>query len=198
MCWCQCALSSLVQELDAEGEYFVDKPTSTLYWKPAAPEPTLSAVVSVLPTVVSTRNVIGVRFIGLELLHARSDAVVVVDSTQVEVLDSIIANTGELGVNITNSSHSSVSNCKISQTGSGGAWLAGGNRDALVSANLTLQLCNVSSVSRWLRFPPGRGAGVTLHGVGHLVSGNRFDSISHQSVRIYGNDVSESIIMYVP
>lgn len=184
----------MIQELDAEGEYFVDKPTSTLYWKPAAPEPTLSAVISVLLTVVSAQNVTGVRFVGLELLHARSNGIEVIDSTQVEVLDGTIANTGELGVNITNSSHCVISNCKISQTGSGGAWLAGGDRNALVSANLTLQLCNISSVSRWVRFPPGRGAGVTLHGVGHMVSRNRFVSIPHQSIRIYGNDVSESII----
>ena len=83
-------------------------------------------------------------------------------------------------MNITNSSHSTVSDCKISQTGTGAVWLDGGDRDALISANLTLQRSNITRVSRWERFPAGRGAGVTLHGVGHTVLDNRFASIPHQ------------------
>ena len=171
---------NVLSELDAAGEYFVDKPTGTLYWKPATPKLNLSAVVSVLPSVVSARNVTGVRFVGLAMLHSRGDAIEIMGSTEVELLDSTIANAGELGVNITNSSHSTVSDCKISQTGTGAVWLDGGDRDALISANLTLQRSNITRVSRWERFPAGRGAGVTLHGVGHTVLDNRFASIPHQ------------------
>ena len=179
---------NVLEELDTDGEYFVDKPTATLYWKPASPQPNLTAVVSMLPTVVSARNVTSVRFVGLAFLHARGDGIEVASSSGVEVLDSTIANVGELGVNITNSSASTVSGCSISQTGSGGVWLDGGDRDALISANLTLQRSNLTRVSRWERFPPGRGAGVTLHGVGHTVLDSSFVGIPHQSVRVYGND----------
>ena len=56
------------------------------------------------------------------------------------MLDSKVANHGMLGVNITNSSSVTVSDCVVEQTGSGGIWLDGGDRDALVSANLTLQV----------------------------------------------------------
>lgn len=46
----------------------------------------------------------------------------------------------------------------------------------------------VTATSRWERFPPGRGAGVQLHGVGNTIANNIFDSIPHQSIRVYGND----------
>ena len=187
---------NVLAELDAEGEYFVDKTTATLYWKPASPTAPagaagaagLSAVVSVLSTVVSAVNVTGVQFIGLSFLHARGDGLQVAGSAGVEVLGGTIANHGELGVNITNSSNVAVSGCAVEQTGSGAAWLEGGYRDALISANLTLQRCSIRRVSRWERFPPGRGAGATLHGVGHTVRENSFTGLPHQNIRIYGND----------
>ena len=95
---------NVLAELDAEGEYFVDKTTATLYWKPAAPTAPagaagLAAVVSVLSTVVSAVNVTGVQLIGLSFLHARGDGLQVAGSTGVEVLGGTIANHGELGVN---------------------------------------------------------------------------------------------------
>ena len=71
---------NVLAELDAEGEYFVDATTSTLYWKPAAPQPGLTAVVSVLSTVVSAVNVTGVQFVGIAFLHARGDGVQVLVS----------------------------------------------------------------------------------------------------------------------
>ena len=158
---------NVLAELDAEGEYFVDKTTATLYWKPASPTAPagaagaagVSAVVSVLSTVVSAVNVTGVQFIGLSFLHARGDGLQVAGSAGVEVLGGTIANHGELGVNITNSSNVAVSGCAVEQTGSGAAWLEGGYRDALISANLTLQRCSIRRVSRWERFPPGRECG---------------------------------------
>ena len=172
-----------------------DKPNSLLYWKPgaavvaaAAAPAALEAIVSVHTTVVSAFNVTNVSFVGLALLHARGSGVNVTSSTQVQLLDSVIANHGELGVDFTNSSDSAISGCRVEQTGSGGVNLEGGYRPALIPANLTLQNTNVTATSRWERFPPGRGAGVQLHGVGNTVHGNHFASIPHQSIRVYGND----------
>ena len=184
---------NVLAELDADGEYFVDKPASTLYWKPGPAElqdkaEGLQAVVSVLPSVISAANVTNVTFVGLAVLHGRSNGVEVAGCDGVKFTHCVIANHGEMGVNIMNSSRCSVSHCRVEQTGSGALWLDGGDRDALVPANNTLEMSNVSEVSRWVRFPPGRALGANIHGVGHKVLGNRFDGLPFQNIRVYGND----------
>lgn len=92
---------------------------------PARPPSDLAAVVSVHPAVVSAVNVTSINFIGLALLHARGNGIDVSGSKHVHLLNCIIANHGELAVNFTNSSMSSISGCRVEQTGSGGVNLEG-------------------------------------------------------------------------
>ena len=53
-------------------------------------------------------------------------------STRVEIRDSVVANHGGLGINVTNCSATAVIGCRVQQTGGGGVWLEGGDRPGLV------------------------------------------------------------------
>ena len=53
-------------------------------------------------------------------------------STRVEIRDSVVANHGGLGINVTNCTATAVIGCRVQQTGGGGVWLEGGDRPGLV------------------------------------------------------------------
>jgi hypothetical protein len=188
-------------ELDAEGEYFVDRKTRMLYWKPPSSgnvdlphngEPTatttatpLRGFASMLSRVVSMVNVSQVTLRGLALLHARANGVDVLNSAGVSIDSCIISNHGNLAVNLTNCSNSSVRSCNISQTGDGGVWLQGGSRTRLEKSNLVVADSLLTTTNRWDRtYRPG----VTMIGCGASVIGNVFTDFPHQCVMVVGNE----------
>ena len=144
----------------------------------------IEGYVSMLPTVISATNVTDLTFSGIAFMHARGNGVDIVDSQRVLVSlphsrhhprcynhralallscwrfaqldDCVVANHGNLAVNMTNSTDSTIRGASISQTGDGGIWLEGGHRDTLTPSNLTVENSRMRSYNRWDRtYRPG-------------------------------------------
>ena len=182
---------NVLAELDVEGEYFVDRNSAnwTVWWRPPGGNVSSSnaAYVSLLQNVVSMENVTDVALVGLSLRHARGDGVAIVGCANVSIRRSEIIGHGNLGVNMTNCSDSSVVDSVIAETGDGGVWLQGGDRASLTKSNLTLVGCNLSTFNRWDRtYRPG----VSLLGCGARVERCTFTRSPHQCVMIVGNEHS--------
>ena len=180
---------NVLAELDVEGEYFVDRNSAnwTVWWRPPGGNVSSSnaAYVSLLQNVVSMENVTDVALVGLSLRHARGDGVAIVGCANVSIRRSEIIGHGNLGVNMTNCSDSSVVDSVIAETGDGGVWLQGGDRASLTKSNLTLVGCNLSTFNRWDRtYRPG----VSLLGCGARVERCTFTRSPHQCVMIVGNE----------
>ena len=80
-----------------------------------------------------------------------------VHSTGLVLRGCVIANHGNLAVNLTNCSHSVVHNCTVADTGDGGVWLQGGNRSTLAPGNLTASGTTFTRYNRWGRtYRPAR------------------------------------------
>jgi hypothetical protein len=177
---------NMLSELDAPGEWYLDRGTGVLYfWPPSPLTPEQRLTVSVTPTLIVTRNVSNVVFDGFILEAARDTAVTIMDSTRVVVRDCLIRNVGGDAVVIAGGKDSGVTGCEIHDTGRGGVLLSGGNRDTLRPAGLHAEDNHIHHYSRWARmYHPA----IALDGVGNRAVHNLIHDAPHQAIAFSGND----------
>lgn len=126
-----------------------------------------------------------IRFVGLELRHARGPGVVLLDCVRVALEGCTVADNGMMGVNITGGTGCAVRGSDVSDNGDGGALLYGGNRTTLQPSNHTVDNCTLSRNQRWiLNYAPN----VILAGVGNSVSGSELSKSANQCIFFQGND----------
>ena len=175
---------NLLCELDKPGEWYLDRENGQLYFWPPAPLETQTAVVSVIPTIVSMRDASHVTLHGLVLEACRGNAVDAADVTDTWIEDCTIRNTGDYAVSLTGV-ESGVRRCDIHGTGSGGLWVSGGDRATLTPGNMRVEDNEIHHYSRWHRaYKPG----VLLGGVRNHVRHNHIHDAPHFGIWFHGND----------
>ena len=154
---------------------------------PPSPPP-MAAGTYHLSMAASVFNISGasdIRFVGLELRHARGPGVVLVGCDRVVLEGCTVADNGMMGVNITAGVNCAVRGSDVSDNGDGGALLYGGNRTSLQPSNHTVENCTLSRNQRWiLNYAPN----VILGGVGNSVLGSELSESANQCVFVQGND----------
>jgi len=179
---------NLLCELDAPGEWYLDREAGILYfWPPCAPvdvargRPTISA----LDALVSMKNVSHVTIRGMTLEACRGTAVVMAGGSEAHVAGCLIRNTGAWAVRVERATRSGAIGCDITLTGLGGILLSGGDRRKLVRADLYAVNNHIHNYSRWKRmYQPG----VSCRGVGNRVAHNLIHDAPHQAIGFAGND----------
>ena len=175
---------NLLPELDAPGEWYLDRPSGMLYFWPPAPLDRGKALVSVLPALVQMREASCVTLQGLLIEACRATAVEIFGGHGNRVVGCTIRNTGSNAVQM--SGHNSgVAGCDIYETGDGGILLSGGDRKTLVPAHLFADNNHIHHYSRWNRIC--RPA-ISLQGVGNRATHNLIDNAPHQAIAFGGND----------
>jgi hypothetical protein len=175
---------NVLSELDQPGEWFLDRQSGTLYFWPPAPLDREKPIVSVLPTLVSMKDVSHVTFRGITFEGCRGTAVTLVGGTQTRLVGCVIRNTGGWGVDFTGR-ESGVVGCDLYNLASGGISLAGGDRRTLSSAGLYVDNCHLHRFGRW---NPINNPGIRLDGVGNRVTHSLLHDAPHMGVMWSGND----------
>ena len=175
---------NLLSELDAPGEWYLDRPTGMLYFWPPAPLDRGKTLVSVLPRLVSMAGVSHVTIQGLILEACRGSAIQVTNGRGVRIVGCTIRNVGSWAVEM-QGTRSSVVACDIYETGDGGVALDGGDRKTLARGELVADNNHIHHYSRWNRIC--RPA-VSLNGVGNRAVHNLIDNAPHQAIAFGGND----------
>ena len=175
---------NLLSELDSPGEWYLDRETGILYFWPPAPLEKNAAVVSVIPTLVTMKDVAYVTLRGMVLEGCRGTAVRIEGSSHDLVAGCTIRNTGGNAVSISGAD-SGVTGCDIYATGGGGISLNGGDRRMLTPANLFADNNHIHHYSRWNRI---YNPGITLGGVGNRATHNLIDNAPHMAMGFSGND----------
>lgn len=176
---------NILSELDAPGEWYLDRETGTLYFYPPSDIHKGEAIVSVLPTLVTMKEVSHVRWEGFVMEALRGDVVTVSGGTEVRIAGCVVRNSGGCAVQIGGGTNHWVISCDIYGMGKGGIVLSGGDRKTLTPANHLAENNHIHHYGRWYRmYTPA----IALNGVGNKARHNLIHDAPHQAIAFSGND----------
>jgi hypothetical protein len=176
---------NLLSEIDRPGEWYVDRQHGVLYLWPPSPVEQGEAVVSMLPTIVTMKDVSHVTLRGFTLEGARGTAITVSGGAENRVVGCTICNVGGWAVTVSGGRGHGVVGCDMYQMGGGGISLSGGDRTALTTAGHFAENNHIHHYARVKRvYQPG----ITLQGVGNRAAHNLIHHAPHMGVGFSGND----------
>jgi len=176
---------NLLEELDAPGEWYVDRPTRTLYFYPtAAGLADVSLSVAKAP-LVRVQNASNVTVKGLDFKYSTGRAVDAGNCRNL-VLDGLTVSwLSQDGVNVWGGSDCVVRNCRISQIGSTGLAVYAGDRRTLRKCNHRVYDNDVGFCGRLARIS---GPCLRFGGCGITVEHNYFHDTPYLTVGYGGNE----------
>lgn len=176
---------NLLAELDAPGEWYLDRQAGTLYFWPPSPIEQGRATVSLIDNLVTLREASYITFRGITFEAARGTAVTITGGADNCIAGCTLRNLGSWAVRISGGTAHSVLGCDIYQTGDGGLSLSGGERKSLTPGRHVAENNHIHHYSYWNRmYQPG----VSINGVGLRVAHNLIHDAPHCAIIFGGND----------
>ena len=176
---------NLLSELDSPGEWYLDRSAGVLYFWPPSPVDEAEAIVSVLPTLLSLKDVSHVEFRNFTLEAARDTAVRITGGTETRIVGCTIRNVGGWGVSVSGGERNSVIGCDMFHLGAGGVSMSGGDRVTLTPAG---HLAENNHIHHYARINRVYRPGITLQGVGNRAAHNLIHHAPHMAMGFGGND----------
>jgi hypothetical protein len=177
---------NVLEELDAPGEWFVDRQTGVLYFWPPARLDKARIIVSTLESpVFDLKAASYVTIRGLTIECTRGLAVSIEGGQGARVEDCTIRNIGTYAVMIQGGGGQGLVGCHIYNTGDGGVNLSGGDRKTLESSGQFVSNCHIHDIGRWSKcYVPA----VLVAGVGARVDHNLIHDHPHCAILFSGNE----------
>ena len=177
---------NVLEELDEPGEWYLDRKSGILYFRPPAPIEQGRTMVSIVEDpMVHLNNTSHVTIRGLAIECARGAGVRISGGNNNLVADCTLRNLGNYGITVNGGKEHAVAGCEIYETGDGGISLRGGDRRTLTPANHFAYNNHIHHIARWSRcYVPA----VSMSGVGIRVSNNLIHDHPHCAILYGGND----------
>ena len=158
-----------LEELDAPGEWYLDRRSWTLYFMPPAPIDSAPVYAPTTRDLIALDKVDYFTLRGFTLECADGGAVVLTKTNHCRIAGCTVRNVGDFngtGISVRDGTDNGVVGCDISGTGRDGVALSGGDRPTLTEAGNFADNCYIHHVGVFYK----QGVGVTLSGVGQRVS----------------------------
>ncbi|MDY7109599.1 MAG: right-handed parallel beta-helix repeat-containing protein [Planctomycetota bacterium] len=177
---------NLLEEIDAPGEYYIDRTAGILYFYPPKPLEGVSLALSRMhEPLVSLRDTSDIVIRDLIFQCARGDGAEIGGGVRVRFLGCTFRTLGNRAVVINGGSEHNIVSCDIYQTGEGGVVLAGGDRATLTPARHAAVNCHIHRYSRLGRtYRPA----IRIRGVGQRAAHNKIHDAPHAAILFSGND----------
>ncbi len=174
-----------LSELDAPGEWYLDRAAGRLYFLPPAPIEQGTAVTSLLSNLVTIQNATNVTVRGLIFEATQGTAISSKDGQHNQIIGCTIRNVGGRALSMTGGTAHRVADCDIYATGNGGIGLTGGDRKTLTPAGHVAENNHIHHYARWNRmYRPA----IALSGVGNRAAHNLIHDAPHEAMSFGGND----------
>ena len=138
---------NLLCELDAPGEYYVDRGTGRLYFWPPSRTADSQAALTVTEDLFVLDGVSHVGFEGFVFENCRGTAFTATNGEHVDLVGCTVRNAGMKGVSYNRMFRSRVAGCDVSFCGAGGLAMHGGDPDRLAHADLVVENCHIHHYS---------------------------------------------------
>jgi hypothetical protein len=177
---------NLLCELDAPGEYWIDRQGGKLYLYLEETGKEREVIVSMLESpLILINGVNGVQLRGLVVEAGRGNGIEVKNSESVTIVQCLVRNLGAEGILISGGESCKVTACEVRDTGATGISVTGGDRKTLTPAGHLVFRNHVHHVSRLRRtYTPA----ISLNGVGNRAIRNLLHDAPHQAIAFNGND----------
>lgn len=185
------------EELDAPGEWYIDRNTRQLLIYSSADPAVLKVEVSVSPTLIGLRSDAShIRLEGLTLQCATGAAINVVGAQHCEFRNCTIQHTGDLtghGVALYDGEHNHVINCEINDVGASGVFTNGGDYKTLKRAEHLIQNCHIHHTG----VINTHSGAVWLSGTGNSVLNNDMHDCPRMAVIVpFGGNNQLNVVEY--
>ena len=175
---------NVLEELDAPGEYFIDKNNNVIYFYPTNENAQISLAVLSSP-IIKFENAENVIIKNVQLSGSLNNAVNISNSNNVTATDCTINCVAGMGVEMDNCYNTTVSNCHIYDTGTGGITADGGDTITLTPSNNLIYNNKIHDYSlKKTMYSPG----IRLSGVGAIARNNEIYNSDHMALNFAGND----------
>jgi hypothetical protein len=176
---------NLLEELDAPGEWFVDREKCVLYFMPdehGFKDVYLSMRKVPLVSVTDAKHIV---LRGFKFKYTTGDAVNVAKCDGVILDDIEVSYTSSRAIAFSGCFNSVLKNSLVYQIGGTGVSLSGGNRKTLVPGNNRVTNCEMHHCARLSRIS---GPCLTFNGCGNTVDHNYFHDTPYIAVTYGGNN----------
>lgn len=177
---------NLLSELDAPGEYFIDRKDARLYlWPPEPLDKSRVVISTVKDAVVAFSNVSQFLFKGFIVEDSIGHGVVVNGGEGLRLEGLTVRNARLLGIQMLGGRSNLISGSDIYDTGEGGINAEGGERQTLTPAG---HVVSNNHVHHFAIHKLCYANGIRLGGVGNIATHNLLHDAPHQAVSVSGND----------
>ena len=177
-------LFNVLEELDAPGEWYLDRTSGKLYLLP--PKPLENAVVEfpiLAEPFVVIRDAAHVSLRDLTFELGRAEGAVIEGGANNLLAGCVFRKLGTNGVIVNGGSGHGIVGCDIHTLGAGGVRMAGGDKKTLTPAKHFVENCHIYDFTRIDRaYAPA----VHLDGVGNRIAHNLFHHSPHHAMRVEG------------
>lgn len=176
---------NVLEELDAPGEWYLDRTAKRLYFYPESPLKDASIVLATLTEpLVKIDGARHVAFIELAFEYGHASGLSLQNAEQVEIAGCVIANFAGGGVSV-NGRANTIRSCDLFNLGTYGIQLNGGDRKTLTPAGNLAENNHIHHYGLFQRtYAPGIGA----QGCGQLVRNNCIHDAPHNAILYGGNE----------
>ena len=175
---------NILEELDAEGEYYIDRDNMLLYVYPPEENKDKDALMSVSTDVLITgENVSNVTFEQIQFKGVRNDVIKLTGDNNT-FRDCKVMNSYGWAIGITGTNNL-VYGCEIAYMGKGGVNLKGGDRDTLTPGNNVIENCYIHHFEEIYRTYQ---QGAFVVGCGNKIIHNEIAYAPHCVLSYSGND----------
>jgi len=176
---------NLLEELDAPGEYFIDRKANVIYFWPPSPLENSKTSLSLLDKpLISLNHTTAVSVQGLTLEGTRGEGIHIEGGAHNLIAGCTFRNMGLMGVRIAGGKENRVQSCDLYDMGQGGITLDGGDRITLEEGGSVAENNLIHDYSKWVRcYRPAIG----VNGVGQKVLNNLIYDGPHTAILLSGN-----------